>query len=57
MVKLYIHSKKYTHYWDCATAWSGNMVAIGIMRNRPDVESVDVVDVETGEVLNHSVRG
>ena len=58
MVKLYINcGNRGTEYWNCASPWAGNLIAIGIMRNRNEVNSVEMVDTETGEILKTYIRG
>ena len=56
-VRLHINYSNRTHYWTCASAWSGNLIAWAIMRNDKAVETIYITDTETGELLKTYKRG
>lgn len=57
MITLHIHLNNRTEYRPMETLWGANLVAIGIMRNAPAVNYIDIIDNETGEVYRTYKRG
>ena len=56
-VRLHINYSNRTIYRTCASAWSGNLIALAIMRDDKAVETIYITDTETGELLKIYKRG
>ena len=55
-INLKINYKNYANYIPCFSAWSGNHIAIGAMREDSNIESIEMIDRETNTILKTYVR-